>query len=117
MSLQQLTTLDDLEAAIDASASRPVVVFKHSRTCGTSAMAYDEVAELLAGPGLPAHVHVVFVQASRSVSNAIEMRFGVRHESPQILVLHEGRVVWHASHFRVTASAIERAVAQVTASA
>ncbi len=117
MLIRQLTTLEELEAAIEASFTRPAVIFKHSRTCGTSAQAYDEVEALLAGPGLPADVSLVPVQASRRVSDAVEERFGVRHESPQVLVVHEGRLVWHASHFRVTAVAIERAVAQLAPTA
>jgi len=32
----------------------------------------------------------------------------VRHESPQVLILKEGRVVWHASHYGVTATAVAR---------
>jgi bacillithiol system protein YtxJ len=111
---RQLETLDDLTAAVEGSASRPAVIFKHSRTCGTSMQAYDEVSTLLAGPGLPADVYLVPVQSSRAVSNAVESQFGIRHESPQILLLQDGSVVWHASHFRVTASAIQRAVAQLS---
>ena len=117
MLTRQLTSLEELDAAIEASSTCPVVIFKHSRTCGTSAQAYDEVEALLAAPGLGADVYIVPVQASRGVSDAVGDRFGVRHESPQVLVIHEGRLVWHASHFRVTAVAIERAVAQLASTA
>lgn len=110
--LRELTTVEELERAIDASATRPVVLFKHSRTCGTSAMAYDELLAIEHAP-MAADLFLVVVQASRALSNAIEARFGIRHESPQVLVVRDGRVVWHASHFRVSAEAIQRAVGQV----
>ncbi|MDP1570386.1 MAG: bacillithiol system redox-active protein YtxJ [Vicinamibacterales bacterium] len=113
MSMRELDSLDALDAALAASASRPVVLFKHSRTCGTSAQAYDEVTTLLDDDGLGADVYVVPVQTSRGVSNAIASRFQVRHESPQVFVVHDGHVAWHASHFRVTAEAIARAVGSV----
>lgn len=111
--MNELDSLDALDAALAASATRLIVLFKHSRTCGTSAQAYDEVTTLLDDEGLAADVYVVTIQSSRGVSNAIESRFQIRHESPQVFVVHDGRVAWHASHFRVTATAIARAVASI----
>jgi thioredoxin 1 len=113
--MSELRTVSDLEAALEASEGRPVVFFKHSRTCGSSAQAYDEMTDLLARTTLPADLYVVPVQSSRSVSDALEARFGVRHESPQVLVVHDGRIVWHASHFRVTGEAVQRAVERMAA--
>jgi bacillithiol system protein YtxJ len=49
----------------------------------------------------------VVVQHSRSVSNAIAERTGIRHESPQAILLKGGEVVYHASHYDVTAEDIE----------
>lgn len=46
----------------------------------------------------------------RAACHAIEAETGVRHESPQVLIYQNGRVVWHASHRRVTASAVTDAV-------
>jgi bacillithiol system protein YtxJ len=53
---------------------------------------------------------VVPVQASRDVSAALAERFGIRHESPQVMVVHDGQVVWHGSHFRATAGSITAAL-------
>jgi bacillithiol system protein YtxJ len=41
--LTHLSDLDMLEAAIAESAERPVLLFKHSRTCGISCEALDEL--------------------------------------------------------------------------
>ena len=111
-SLQPLSTLDDLDAAIARSAHRPVVIFKHSPTCGTSAQAHESILELLAGQPPEADWFVVSVRANREVSTAIANRFGVRHESPQVLILNAGTVVWHASHFRVTGPALREALSR-----
>jgi bacillithiol system protein YtxJ len=105
-----LDTLDDLDAAVAGSSARPLVVLKHSLTCGTSARALAQVESADSDPSLGADVVVVHVQDARAVSNAIAERFGVRHESPQVLVIYDGRAVWHASHWRVTAAAIVDAV-------
>ena len=37
-------------------------------------------------------------------------KLGVRHETPQALLIRDGRVVWSASHFRVTADAVVDAI-------
>lgn len=95
-----LTDLDQIDGAVDASSTQSVLIFKHSTTCGTSAEAHEEVSTLLAGT-VDARVYLVDVRSSRQVSNAIAQRFGIRHESPQILLLDGGRVRWHASHYRV----------------
>jgi bacillithiol system protein YtxJ len=112
-SLQVLRSLEDLDAAIAASFSRPVVLFKHSPTCGTSAMAHEEIDEWLAGPPLGADAYVVPVQASRPVAQAIASTFHVRHESPQVLLIVQGEVKWHASHFHVNAAEIRAALGRV----
>lgn len=102
MDLRVLTTPGDLDAAIAGSAGRPLLLFKHSLTCGTSAYAHEEVEAFLAQPSGSVDACAVHVQTGRAVSNAIAERFGIRHESPQLLLIVEGRVVWHASHHRIT---------------
>ena len=93
------------------SSAHPVLVFKHSLTCGTSAQALDELADHLEhADGPHAHYALVTVQTHRDVSTAISTRVGIRHETPQALLIMGGRVVWSASHFRVTAEAIAKAI-------
>jgi bacillithiol system protein YtxJ len=110
-----LESSTDLDDAIRRSHARPVVIFKHSATCGTSAMAFEEVEDLMADAPT-AEVFVVSIQFGRAVSNEIATRFGVRHESPQVLIIHQGVVAWHASHFRVTREEIATALATMTGS-
>ncbi|HUR21991.1 MAG TPA: bacillithiol system redox-active protein YtxJ [Vicinamibacterales bacterium] len=113
--LTPLETVADLDGALAGSATRPILIFKHSATCGTSGVALEEIeelVELLDEEALPVDVFVVGVQAARAVSNEIETRMRVRHESPQVLLISNGQVVWRASHFRVTAKAMTAALRQ-----
>jgi len=103
--MEDLAAVDD---AVALSHAGPVIVFKHSATCGTSAMAHEEVEDLVAAQAADTPIFIVPVHARRPVSNAIAARFGIRHESPQVLILNRGRVVWSASHHRVTAANITR---------
>jgi bacillithiol system protein YtxJ len=105
-----LTTEADLDAAIERSFTTPVVMFKHSETCGASAYAHEELLALLAACNLGAEIYLVSVQRSRAISNAIEKRFRLRHESPQVLIVRRGVVAWHASHHRVTSDELSAAL-------
>jgi bacillithiol system protein YtxJ len=108
--LKALRHLNDLDRLLDDSTRRPVLLFKHSYACGTSAEALDQLLEHLEMARHPgADYAVVTVQTHRDVSNAVSARLGVRHETPQALLIREGRVVWSASHFRVTADAVSKA--------
>jgi len=86
----------------------PVLLFKHSLTCGASAYALEEVTNLAGRSTLP--IAIIPVQTARAVSDEIERRFGVRHESPQVLLVEGGTVKWHTSHSGVTAARILDAV-------
>jgi bacillithiol system protein YtxJ len=109
--LKALRHLSDLDRLLDDSTRRPVLLFKHSYSCGTSAEALDQLIEHLEGSRHPdTDYAVVTVQTHREVSNAVSTRLGVRHETPQALLIRAGRVVWSASHFRVTADAVAKAM-------
>jgi len=108
--LKTLERLEELDRLLAASGSRPLLLFKHSYTCGTSMDALDELVTHLNERPTAAQYAMVTVQTHRAVSNAVSARLGVRHETPQALLVRDGRVVWSASHFRVTASAVEDAI-------
>ena len=105
-----IATLDELESAISGSSDRPSVIFKHSPTCGLSAMAFESIRESLDQQGTSANWFLLPVRTSRGVSSAVTTRFGIRHESPQALILFEGKVAWHGSHYRAMAASISAAL-------
>jgi bacillithiol system protein YtxJ len=108
--LRTLSTTEELDHALAQSSQRPAVIFKHSPTCGISAQAFESISEWLTGNVPEADFYVVPVQASRALSTQLSQQFGIRHESPQVMVIDRGEVVWHGSHFRATATAIAAAL-------
>ncbi|MGX1024040.1 bacillithiol system redox-active protein YtxJ [Psychroflexus sp. MBR-150] len=103
-----LEDIKQLDNALDISKDKPVVIFKHSTSCGISRMVlnqfqnnadFDEDAVLLLYLDLLAH---------RDVSNAIAEKLGVLHQSPQLIILHKGQVVHQASHSAIVPGAINR---------
>lgn len=107
--MRYLTTLEALDAALESAAERPILLFKHSETCGLSLQAHEEVRAVLDDPTWNVPVYVVSVQAARRVSNAIAERLGVRHASPQALLVRDGAVRWHTSHLAITVDALQSA--------
>jgi bacillithiol system protein YtxJ len=103
-----VTELKRLDELFASSSESPVVIFKHSNACPISAGAYEEMN------GVSVPVHLVVVQTARQISDSIEVRTGVRHESPQVIVLKNGAPVWSASHWGITASAVQSAVEQIS---
>jgi bacillithiol system protein YtxJ len=92
-----------LENLLSDSTSKPVIVFKHSNACSISARAYREMEKL-------DNVNILEVQSARDVSRELADVTGVRHETPQVIVLRDGKAVWNASHFDVTADDVLKAV-------
>ncbi|HEY0969416.1 MAG TPA: bacillithiol system redox-active protein YtxJ [Gemmatimonadales bacterium] len=98
------TTAEELD---DALAAPQALIFKHSTLCPVSGLALQEVMALAdAHPDLP--IHLVDVHSQRHLSNQLADTLGVRHESPQALIVRHGEVVWHASHFGVMRERMER---------
>lgn len=97
----KVETLDSLERLFTDSFQRPIVLLKHSTSCGISSGVYREVSQVASD------VNVVVVQTHRDLSNSISTRTGIRHESPQAIVLVDGQAVYHASHYDIEAEQIE----------
>ncbi|MBL7649690.1 MAG: bacillithiol system redox-active protein YtxJ [Candidatus Hydrogenedentes bacterium] len=110
---EHVTELDSSEAlasCLARSESGPVFIFKHSTRCPISSRAHSEVGRYIDGAGesgLP--VYLNYVVESRPVSNEIERSLGVRHESPQLLLVRGGQVIWHTSHGGIRSEAMVEA--------
>lgn len=98
--MKEIGSADELEALLCRSDERPVLIFKHSATCPISFHVRREIERL------DAEVNLVVVQRSRALSNEIESRLGVRHESPQAVIVSGGRAIYHASHYDVSGEEI-----------
>ena len=96
----KLDSTERLEELFEQSHEKPVVLFKHSTTCPISTGVYEEVSRV------DGDINLIVMQSAREVSNAVAGKTGIRHESPQAIVLKDGAPVYHASHFDVTAEAI-----------
>ncbi|HSK73725.1 MAG TPA: bacillithiol system redox-active protein YtxJ [Pyrinomonadaceae bacterium] len=96
----EINSTEELNEVFEESGRKPVVLFKHSLTCPISAGVYGEISRV------EADIYLVVMQMARNVSNEIASRTGIRHESPQAIVLKNGEPVYHASHYDVSAEEV-----------
>ncbi len=99
---KEIQNTEKLDELLEASANEPVVLFKHSNTCGISADLYEQVSSV---DGV---INLVTVQISRGISNEIESRLGIRHASPQAFVVKDGKAVYSASHYAISPAEIQK---------
>jgi len=106
MDLNQIADEAALDAALDAPA---FLLFKHSLICPTSAQAFNEYRHYLNEHGDAVPTAWIDVRGQRPLSQKVEAATGVRHESPQALLVKGGQVVWHASHGSITRDSLRDA--------
>jgi bacillithiol system protein YtxJ len=87
---------DQLEQLEKESFNAPVVLFKHSTRCSISHMAKSRLES--SDSGKEPEIYYLDLIRYRDISNEIADRYNVRHESPQVIVLKDGKAIYHASH-------------------
>ncbi len=108
--IQAVKTTEDLDELLVRCESAPVMVLKHSTRCPISTHAHQEFVEYAPGAAeRGVECAVILVVEDRGVSLDLAERVGVRHQSPQALLLRAGEVVWHDSHERINALTLEQA--------
>jgi len=98
----ELTDLGQLNEIMDLSHQQPVVIFKHSTRCSISRMALKQFENEfdLEGSVTPYFLDLI---NHRDISNEIATRFEVYHQSPQLLLIKEGKSIYDASHSDIDA--------------
>ncbi|OUM96584.1 MAG: general stress protein [Thermobacillus sp. ZCTH02-B1] len=100
---REITTTEEWDRILAESSNRQAVILKHSTRCPVSAGALEEYEAYLADrPNPDTDYYLVKVIESRPVSNKIAEDLGVVHQSPQMILVKDGKAVWHASHWAVT---------------
>ena len=103
MQFKNLDTLTQLQEIEAASFSKPQLLFKHSTRCSVSSMAKRVLSsEMQNSDDALLDIYYLDLIANRDISNAIASKFNVFHESPQLLVIKNGKCVCDVSHAEVS---------------
>ncbi|MBP2619188.1 bacillithiol system redox-active protein YtxJ [Chryseobacterium jejuense] len=96
----------DLEKAIESSYQHKIAIFKHSTSCFISKTVLRNFEKEVENSDQEVEVYFLDLLAHRSLSNKIAEDFGIRHESPQLIVIENGKPVNSASHQDISLSQI-----------
>lgn len=105
-----LTQIEQLDAIVAASVEKPVVIFKHSTRCSISRMAlknFEREYNLEESEVAPYFLDLL---QHRDISNEIAQKFQVIHQSPQLLLIKNGKSVYDVSHSEIDAEALKSKV-------
>lgn len=110
---QEIVSTTDLAELIRQSNEQPVLFFKHSNTCGISQRAFGEFERYLqSAESSTVRNCVIVIQTAREVSNELARLTAIQHESPQAILIRDGKVVWNDSHMALKSDALKSAVSQ-----
>lgn len=109
--VEEIKSFDDWDRVRKASADESILVFKHSTECPVNAKAAYRVNQWLEeqGDDAPRMVFVKVIE-TKPVSAKIAEDLSIEHQSPQVLLVEDGKGVWSTSHEEITAEAIEKAL-------
>ena len=103
-----LTQMEQLDEIAEESKKQPVVIFKHSTRCGISRMVLGNFERDFDLPKDGDYkLYFLDLLSNRDISNQVAARFGVQHESPQMLILKDGKVVKHESHHSINLETVK----------
>jgi bacillithiol system protein YtxJ len=94
-----LTDEDQLKNILVRSQEKTQVIFKYSTRCSLSELVFERLKKNCC----PEHMDFYFLDliSYRNISDQVADTFGVRHQSPQVLVIRDGECVYDASHMRI----------------
>lgn len=95
---KQIESQKDLDSAIEKSSQQKVLIFKHSTRCFISKTVLRSFEKQMQESDKNFGYYFLDLLAYRSISNEIESRFDVVHQSPQLIVLENGKAIYNASH-------------------
>ena len=109
MTWNQLETAAQLAAIKQESFEHPVLILKHSTTCSISATALGRLErnwkQEEMGDLKPYYLDLL---RYRPISQQIATEFDVQHESPQVLLISNGKSIYDASHFGIRFDEIKK---------
>ena len=102
----ELTDLSQLDEVTAQSSEKTVAIFKHSTRCSISRMALKQFENEFdsAEKVVPYFLDLI---EYRGISNEIASRFGVTHQSPQLIVIKNGKAIYNASHSDIDAEVLK----------
>jgi bacillithiol system protein YtxJ len=113
MNWNKLETIEELDLIANESHEQTVLIFKHSTTCTISATALQRLERNWSDADLASvKPYYLDLLRFRPISNAITAKFGVEHQSPQVIIMRGGKAVYNASHMGISYGMLREVLAE-----
>ncbi len=96
----EITSISDLDVILEESTFKTVGIFKHSTRCSISRMVLEQF-ERKNSSLKNIKFYYLDLLNYRSISSEIADRFGVVHQSPQLILIKDKKAILDASHNRI----------------
>lgn len=109
-----IDSIQSCEDFIQQSQQEPIVIFKHSTRCPISSGANEEMQILTEDfQDKPVKFGRILVVEHRDVSLYCADRLGIKHESPQVIMIKNNEVMFNDSHHRIRYDQLEPILAKL----
>lgn len=93
-----ITEPTQFDEILEKSHQQPQLIYKHSHRCSVCFVAKGNLEKASGNIQNHADMHFLNVVHNRELSDHVATELDVRHESPQVILVDDGEVIWHASH-------------------
>lgn len=104
--MQELTSEQDVDEVFEQSYAKAIAIFKHSNVCALSQEMHEDVSQLNEDPHYDGRIYQIVIQEAPGASEYVEEKTGVRHESPQLIVVKDALPVIDLDHYDISVEEI-----------
>lgn len=108
--MQPITSQGNITDIITASVDTPQIIFKHSTSCAISSHAYSSVSDYIANSDMSPPVHMLTIQETGELKMHIANVLNVTHESPQLIIIDNRKVVDVLNHWDISEKNIRHTI-------
>lgn len=108
MEFQPLQSKEQLVKIAQAKGSH--IIFKHNTTCPISK---SVIKKLEQEAGILPHdtpVYILDLLSNRDISNSVAATFNIPHQSPQLLLIKDGKCIYNESLYNISAEETAQAL-------
>ncbi|SHN04695.1 bacillithiol system redox-active protein YtxJ [Gracilibacillus kekensis] len=106
MEITDIQTIEEFQSVV--TNNNQMLLLKHSLTCPISDSANQAFQQFSEHTDTP--LYRLYVQNARTLSDYIAKTHQIKHESPQAIKFEDGKPIWNASHFDITADNLKKMV-------
>lgn len=96
-----ISTPEDIVSILQDSGDQSQLIYKHSHRCSICFLAKRELEDISEQVSELADLYMINVIHQRDLSNVIASKLSIRHESPQVIIIKDKKIIWKGSHWEI----------------